>query len=113
MALGTASLGPMMPANRHARKGLSDKPHPRSRSAGSRGLCASDYDRCMSSSLYLVHMANDIGYFFCARQPREVAIAGIANHMKSYWTHRMREKLIAQLEHGDDGLDELPREALR
>ena len=67
----------------------------------------------MSSSLYLVHMANDIGYFFCARQPREVAIAGIANHMKSYWTHRMREKLIALLEHGDDGLDELPREALR
>jgi formate dehydrogenase subunit delta len=66
----------------------------------------------MSGSLYLVHMANDIGNFFCAQSRREVAIAGIANHMKSYWTRRMREKLIAQLEHGEDGLDELPREAL-
>src|ERR1039457_1683903 len=92
---------------------LSDKPHPRSRPVGSRGACALDYNGCMSSSLYLVHMANDIGNFFCAQQSREVAIAGIANHMKSYWTHRMREKLIAKLEHGEDGLDELPREALR
>jgi formate dehydrogenase subunit delta len=66
----------------------------------------------MSGSLYLVHMANDIGNFFCGQSRREVAIAGIANHMKSYWTHRMREKLIAQLAHGEDGLDELPREAL-
>jgi formate dehydrogenase subunit delta len=57
-------------------------------------------------------MANDIGNFFCGQSRREAAIAGIANHMKSYWTRRMREKLIAQLEHGEDGLDELPREAL-
>ena len=66
-----------------------------------------------SSSLYLVHMANDIGNFFCGQQQREAAIAGIANHMKSFWTRRMREKLITQLEHGEEGLDELPREALR
>jgi formate dehydrogenase subunit delta len=71
------------------------------------------YHRNMSSSLYLVHMANDIGNFFCGQQPRELAITGIANHMKSFWTHRMREKLISQMEHDDDGLDELPREALR
>jgi formate dehydrogenase subunit delta len=71
------------------------------------------YHGNMSSSLYLVHMANDIGNFFCAQQPRELAVTGIANHMKSYWTRRMREKLIAQMQHGDDGLDELPREALR
>jgi formate dehydrogenase subunit delta len=66
----------------------------------------------MSSSLYLVHMANDIGNFFCGQSSRELAITGIANHMKSYWTRRMREKLIAQMEHGEEGLDELPREAL-
>ena len=66
----------------------------------------------MSGSLYLVHMANDIGNFFCGQSRREAAIAGIANHMKSYWTRRMREKLIAQLELGENGLDELPREAL-
>jgi formate dehydrogenase subunit delta len=58
-------------------------------------------------------MANDIGNFFCGQQQRESAIAGIANHMKSFWTHRMREKLISQLERGEEGLDELPREAVR
>jgi formate dehydrogenase subunit delta len=66
----------------------------------------------MSSSQYLVHMANDIGNFFRGQQQRDVAIAGIANHMKSFWTRRMREKLLSQLEHGEDGLDELPLEAL-
>jgi formate dehydrogenase subunit delta len=67
----------------------------------------------MSGSHYLVHMANDIGNFFRGQQQRESAIAGIANHIKSYWTRRMREKLISQLEHGEDGLDELPRAAMR
>lgn len=66
----------------------------------------------MSSSVYLINMANDIGHFFCGQSRREVAIAGIANHMKSYWTRRMREKLISQIAHGEAGLEELPREAL-
>jgi formate dehydrogenase subunit delta len=64
----------------------------------------------MSSAQHLVDMANDIGNFFRAQQKREDAIAGIANHIKSYWTRRMREKLI---EHGADGLDALPRDAMR
>jgi formate dehydrogenase subunit delta len=72
-----------------------------------------NYDLGMSSSQYLVHMANDIGNFFRGQQQREQAIAGIANHMKSFWTCRMREKLISQLEHGEVGLDDLPREAVR
>ena len=67
----------------------------------------------MSGSQYLVHMANDIGNFFRGQHQRDMAIAGIANHIKSYWTRRMREKLILQLQHGEQGLDELPREALR
>jgi formate dehydrogenase subunit delta len=66
----------------------------------------------MSGSQYLVHMANDIGNFFRAQQKREDAIAAIANHIKSFWTLRMREKLMGQLQHGEDGLDALPREAL-
>ena len=37
-------------------------------------------------------------------------MAGIANHIAKFWTKRMRQKLAA---HGEDGLDELPREALR
>jgi formate dehydrogenase subunit delta len=92
---------------------LSDKPHAISRPEGSRSRRTHAYDGCMSSSQYLVHMANDIGNFFRGQQQRDIAIAGIANHMKSFWTRRMREKLLSQLEHGEDGLDELPLEALR
>jgi formate dehydrogenase subunit delta len=58
----------------------------------------------------LVRMANDIGNFFRADPVREDAIAGIANHIARFWTKRMRQKLAA---YGEQGLDELPREALR
>ena len=58
----------------------------------------------------LVKMANDIGSFFRAEPVREDAIAGIANHIAKFWTQRMRRKLAA---HGESGLDELPREAMR
>jgi len=58
----------------------------------------------------LVKMANDIGRFFRAEPVREDAIAGITNHIAKFWTKRMRQKLAA---HGESGLDELPREALR
>jgi formate dehydrogenase subunit delta len=69
----------------------------------------------MSNSEHLVHMANDIGNFFRTEPAHEGAIA-VANHIKSYWTHRMREQLIAQVEHGEEGaepLDEMPRQAVR
>jgi formate dehydrogenase subunit delta len=59
----------------------------------------------------LIAMANDIGNYF-RPQPRDEAIAGIANHIKRYWTSRMREKLNAYLEQGNGGLDELPRAAV-
>jgi formate dehydrogenase subunit delta len=65
----------------------------------------------MSTNQHLARMANDIGNFFRA-QRREDAIAGIENHLRSYWTPRMREKLTALLASGDAGLDELPAEAL-
>lgn len=58
----------------------------------------------------LVQMANDIGNFFRAEPKREDAIVGIANHIDRFWTKSMRRKLAA---HGEAGLDELPREALR
>jgi len=68
----------------------------------------------MSDAQHLIQMANDIGNFFRANPVREEAVAGIANHIKSFWTRRMREKLLADLKaHGDARLDELPREALR
>jgi formate dehydrogenase subunit delta len=67
----------------------------------------------MSGGEQLIQMANDIGNFFRAEPKREDAIAGIANHIGKYWTRRMREKLIAQVQRGDHVLDELPREAVR
>lgn len=67
----------------------------------------------MSDSNQLVQMANDIGNFFRAQSKREDAIAGISNHIVSYWTPRMRDKLLAQMTQGETALDELPREALR
>jgi formate dehydrogenase subunit delta len=66
----------------------------------------------MDNSNNLVRMANDIGNFFRV-QPREDAIAGITNHILSYWTRPMREKLLAQAGQGESGLDELPGEAVR
>jgi len=65
------------------------------------------------SGEHLVAMANDIGNYF-RPQSREEAIAGIAGHIKRFWTPRMRQKLNAYLAAaaGDDGLDELPRAAL-
>jgi formate dehydrogenase subunit delta len=62
---------------------------------------------------HLIQMANDIGNFFRASPQREDAIAGIANHIASFWTKRMREKLMARLEQDEHGLDELPLEALK
>jgi len=44
----------------------------------------------------LVTMANDIGNYFRS-QSREEAVAGIANHIRRYWTIRMRQKLNAYL----------------
>jgi formate dehydrogenase subunit delta len=66
----------------------------------------------VSDSHHLTQMANDIGDFFRA-QPHEDAVAGIANHLKSFWTPKMRAQLTSQMNHGDADLDELPREALR
>jgi formate dehydrogenase subunit delta len=64
------------------------------------------------SAEHLVAMANDIGNYFRA-QGREEAIAGIATHIKRYWTPRMRQKLTTYLAQGHGGdLDELPRAAV-
>jgi len=64
----------------------------------------------MSNSQHLVQMANDIGNFF-RPQPREEAIQGIADHIKNYWTRRMRDAICTQID--DSHLDELPQQAIR
>lgn len=64
---------------------------------------------------HLIHMANDIAHFFAATSDRDAAILGISNHIKSFWTPKMRHKLIAEMqsEHLDEELEDLPRAALR
>jgi formate dehydrogenase subunit delta len=74
----------------------------------------------MSSAEHLVHMANDIGNFFRANPDHDAAVRAISNHIKSFWTPKMRKKLIADMNaaHAEEAnssieeLDELPREAL-
>ena len=60
----------------------------------------------------LVQMANDIGHFFKAEPQRADAIAGIANHIQRFWDPRMRRQILVHLDHGGEGLEELPREAI-
>ena len=60
----------------------------------------------------LVQMANDIGHFFAAESQRAEAIAGIANHIQRFWDPRMRRQILAHLQAGGEGLEELPREAV-
>jgi len=71
----------------------------------------SDTAHTPGNAEHLMSMANDIGNYFRA-QGRDEAIAGIANHIKRYWTPRMRQKLNAYLAQGHGGLDELPRAAI-
>jgi len=60
----------------------------------------------------LVQMANDIGHFFAAEPQRADAVAGIANHIQRFWDPRMRRQILAHLQAGGAGLEELPREAV-
>jgi formate dehydrogenase subunit delta len=68
----------------------------------------------MSGTDQLVKMANDIGHFFRAQPKREDAVLGIANHIHSFWTERMRQKLLARIARGAAGdLEDLPRAAMQ
>ncbi|CAL1239065.1 formate dehydrogenase subunit delta [Candidatus Methylocalor cossyra] len=60
----------------------------------------------------LVKMANDIGNFFAAEPDRDVAVNGVAEHLKKFWDPRMRRAIIQHLEQGGVGLAELPRAAV-
>lgn len=59
------------------------------------------------SKEHLVHMANDIADFFAAEPDREVAIAGIADHIRRFWDPRMRRQLDEHLQAGGEGLQAL------
>lgn len=60
----------------------------------------------------MVHMANQIAAFFRS-YPHETAVEGIAGHIRQFWERRMREKLLAHVDTGGEGLDPLVVEAVR
>ncbi|HLF79138.1 MAG TPA: formate dehydrogenase subunit delta [Dehalococcoidia bacterium] len=60
----------------------------------------------------MVHKANSIAAFF-ASYPREEAIAGVANHLQSFWEPRMRRQLHSYVAAGGANLNELVIEAER
>jgi formate dehydrogenase subunit delta len=67
----------------------------------------------MSHDSNLVYMANQIGKFF-AHQPRDKAVASIADHLLKFWDPRMRKAITARLqENGGAGLDPLALAAVQ
>ena len=57
-------------------------------------------------------MVNQIGKFFVHQGDEDVAVNGIADHLKKFWDPRMRLAAFALLREGGQGLDRLPRIAL-
>jgi formate dehydrogenase subunit delta len=60
----------------------------------------------------LTRMANQIAGFFRS-YPEDKALAGIRDHLVSFWTPGMRGALLAHVGQGGDGLDPLVVRALR
>jgi len=60
----------------------------------------------------LVYMANQIGKFF-RHQPREQAVASIADHLMKFWDPRMRRAIFAHLDSDGTGLDPNVHEAIQ
>src|ERR1700683_1746902 len=58
----------------------------------------------------MVHRANQIALFFAA-YPHDEAVAGVLDHFKRFWERRMRDQIIAYVENGGQGLNELAMEA--
>ena len=62
----------------------------------------------------LAKMANDIANFFHSEPDHQVALEGIAGHIRRFWDPRMRRAILKLVdEHGGEGLQPLALEALR
>ena len=60
----------------------------------------------------LVRMANQIAQFFRS-QPHDEAVAGIEDHLRSFWTPKMRRQIADLAAAGGAGLDGLTLEAVQ
>lgn len=61
----------------------------------------------------LVKMANNIGAYFKSEPDRDVAIAGIEQHLEKFWEPRMRHKIIEYVQQGGAELMDIVAEAVR
>jgi formate dehydrogenase subunit delta len=61
----------------------------------------------------LVDMVNDIANFFHSEPDHAAAVAGIAGHLRKFWEPRMRKQIIAHLDAGGYGLNDLGREGVQ
>jgi formate dehydrogenase subunit delta len=61
---------------------------------------------------HMVHMANQIAMFF-ASYPHDEAVAGVIDHLKSFWEPRMRKQIIDYVADGGHGLHALAVEAVK
>ncbi|MGJ0395237.1 MAG: formate dehydrogenase subunit delta [Methylocystis sp.] len=60
----------------------------------------------------LVKMANQIGKFFVAQKHPE-GVVSMTEHLRKFWDPRMRNAIIAHVEHGGAGLDPIAIEAVK
>jgi len=61
----------------------------------------------------LIRMANQIATFFEPMADQDAAIEATAQHLKRFWTPRMRQSLVQAVDAGqDEGLRELVRVAV-
>lgn len=61
----------------------------------------------------LIKMANDIGNFFQAESDRELAVNGIAEHLRKFWDPRMRRQIVAYCQTDGEQLSDLVRDAVK
>lgn len=57
----------------------------------------------MNDAADLIRMANDIAANLAA-YPESEAIAGVAHHIRDFWSPRMRQRFVALVESGGEGL---------
>ena len=54
----------------------------------------------------LVHMANQIAGYFTVMADAE-ALKGASDHLRAFWTPKMRREIVAWLDNGGEGLNPL------
>ncbi len=59
----------------------------------------------------LVRMANQIALAFRLQQPDE-AVTGVANHIRSFWTPKMRRDIAARIDRDAADVDPVAKKAI-